>query len=108
MFTTKRWILAPALILGSVFASGSQEAKADVRVVPSWGGISISFGNHARACNTGGSSFFGSVGIQRPSGFYFRPSIRSGSLHHHHYRSHRPSNYLRSRSRTQCSPRYRR
>lgn len=108
MFTTKRWILAPALILGSVLATGSQEAKADVRVVPSWGGISISFGNHPRTCNTGRSSFFGSVGIPRSGGIYFGPSIRSGSLHHHHYRSHRPSTYLRSRSRNQCSPRYRR
>ncbi|MEC7408418.1 MAG: hypothetical protein VX694_02220 [Planctomycetota bacterium] len=101
MLSQKRWILIPALVVASVAFSGSQEAKADVRVSPTWGGISITFGNQARNCRPSYNSFFRSSIVQRHVSPFYRPSYPR-------YRSYRQPTYLRSRGRATCNPRFRR
>gem|GEM_PF-4224295 len=101
MLTKKQWILAPALILASVVTMGTQEAKADVRVSP-WGGISISFGTPRSSCRPSYNSFFGSRMIHR----HYSPPLRYNSYSRYGVHRHTPS--IRSRSHSNCNPRYRR
>jgi len=102
MLSKKQWILAPVLMVASVVGVGTEQAKADVRVNPIWGGISISFGSQPRVCRPSYNSFFGSSVIRRHISPYVRPSL------HQRYVPRRHSTYLRSRTRSNCNPRFRR
>ena len=115
MRMNKKWILVPALMIAASSFLGTNEAKADVRVTPTWGGLTISFGNSSRNC--------------RPAPRYCRPAPRycppTSSIFHRYeslFRYTRPScgssvrqssvfRYPRSigsRSRANCDPRSRR
>ncbi|MEC8473061.1 MAG: hypothetical protein VXZ38_00300 [Planctomycetota bacterium] len=101
MLSQKRWILIPAFVVVSVALSGTQEAKADVRVTPTWGGISITFGSQARNCRPSYNSFFRSSIVQRHVSPFYRPSYPR-------YRSYHQPTYFRNRGRVNCNPRFRR